>query len=99
MKLAARLHWVRSDLGDLLAYAAKNMAEDVAMDIGYRRSQGERFATARSLAGQAVWFAKAAWCCFADHDYVDESCVGPESGRETVSCGRCGKTIVDHIYY
>lgn len=37
-------------------------------------------------------------CHFFDHNLVDDSCFGPDSGTETVFCSRCGWSW-SHTYY
>ena len=75
---------------NLIPEAYRYAKESLAMDVSWRRSNGERFARASALLGSARFVGCAVVCAVVGHKWQDNGYAGPDSGCIDIGCARCG---------
>lgn len=60
--------------------------------------EGLSWPLVRSAWGSFAWAVKALHCALTDHDWVDDSYGGPESGCIAGHCSRCGYSFHNQLY-
>ena len=89
-----------AELRDLLRYITMpgGLRLDIRQDVYVRQMEGSDWPLTESLIANLAWLIEALECIMLDHEWVDCSSAGPESGDIDLRCRRCGYHVHHQLY-